>query len=132
MPRSGVNASTKHTPLLHRSTCKVGSISVSFIRKLKEPTMTSAILATPASYGERSGGNDVAFDLPDTPFDVDHGRDAEFEREALPWLDDVYRFAHSLTRDEADADDVVQETYLRAYRSWHTFIPGTECRRWLF
>jgi len=62
----------------------------------------------------------------------DVGRDAAFEREALPWLDDVYRFALSLTRDDADADDVVQETYLRAYRSWHTFIPGTECRRWLF
>lgn len=62
----------------------------------------------------------------------DTGRDAAFEREALPWLDDVYRFALSLTRDDADADDVVQETYLRAYRSWHTFIPGTECRRWLF
>ena len=59
-------------------------------------------------------------------------RDAAFEAEALPWLDDVYRFAMSLTRDETDADDVVQETYLRAYRSWHTFIPGTECRRWLF
>jgi RNA polymerase sigma-70 factor (ECF subfamily) len=59
-------------------------------------------------------------------------RDAEFAREALPWIDDVYRFALSLTRDESDADDVVQETYLRAYRSWHTFIPGTDCRRWLF
>lgn len=59
-------------------------------------------------------------------------RDAEFAREALPWLDDVYRFALSLTRDEADADDVVQETFLRAYRSWHTFIMGTDCRRWLF
>lgn len=58
--------------------------------------------------------------------------DAEFARDALPWLDDVYRFAHSLTRDEADADDVVQETFLRAYRSWHTFIPDTDCRRWLF
>jgi RNA polymerase sigma-70 factor (ECF subfamily) len=58
--------------------------------------------------------------------------DLRFEQEALPWLDDVYRFALSLTRDEADADDVVQETYLRAYRSWHTFIPGTDCRRWLF
>lgn len=59
-------------------------------------------------------------------------RDAAFAREALPWIDDVYRFARSLTREEADADDVVQETYLRAYRSWHTFLPGTDCRRWLF
>jgi RNA polymerase sigma-70 factor (ECF subfamily) len=59
-------------------------------------------------------------------------RDHSFEREALPWLDDVYRFALSLTRNEADADDVVQETYLRAYRSWHTFERGSDARRWLF
>lgn len=59
-------------------------------------------------------------------------RDAAFEREALPWIDDVHRFALSLTRDEADADDIVQDTYLRAYRSWHTYLPGSDCRRWLF
>lgn len=59
-------------------------------------------------------------------------RDLAFELEALPWIDDVYRFALSLTRDEADADDVVQDTFLRAYRSWHTYLPGSDCRRWLF
>lgn len=59
-------------------------------------------------------------------------QDARFEREALPWMDDVYRFARSMTHDEADADDLVQETYLRAYRAWHTFEPGSDCRRWLF
>lgn len=58
--------------------------------------------------------------------------DVRFEAEALPFIDDVYRFALSLTRDAADADDVVQETFLRAYRSWHTFQPGSDARRWLF
>jgi RNA polymerase sigma-70 factor (ECF subfamily) len=58
--------------------------------------------------------------------------DLRFEREALPWLDDVYRFALSMTRNEADADDIVQETYLRAYRSWHTYAEGSDCRKWLF
>jgi RNA polymerase sigma-70 factor (ECF subfamily) len=58
--------------------------------------------------------------------------DLRFEAEALPFIDDVYRFALSLTRDAADADDVVQETFLRAYRSWHTFQPGSDARRWLF
>src|ERR1700733_7790431 len=58
--------------------------------------------------------------------------DGSFEREALPWLDDVYRFALSLTRNEADADDLVQETYLRASRSLHTFERGSDARRWLF
>lgn len=55
-----------------------------------------------------------------------------FELEAIPWIEDVYRFALSLTRDESDADDVVQDTFLRAYRSWHTYLPGSDCRRWLF
>ena len=91
--------------------------------------MTTATHATRMLPGLESGAAGVALDVSATGRTT---RDAEFEREALPWLDDVYRFALSLTRDEADADDVVQETYLRAYRSWHTFIPGTECRRWLF
>lgn len=55
-----------------------------------------------------------------------------FSANALTALDDVYRFARSLTRDEADAEDVVQETYLRAFRSWQTFQEGTDIRRWLF
>jgi RNA polymerase sigma-70 factor (ECF subfamily) len=59
-------------------------------------------------------------------------QDERFEREALPWLDDVYRFALSLTRDETDAEDVVQDTFLRAYKSWHTYAPDSDCRRWLF
>ena len=59
-------------------------------------------------------------------------RRVAFEHEAVPWIDDVYRFALSLTRDESDADDVVQDTFLRAYRSWHTYLPGSDCRRWLF
>lgn len=59
-------------------------------------------------------------------------QDADYERDALPWMDDVYRFAYSLTRNEADAEDLVQETFLRAFRSWHTFQPGSDARRWLF
>ena len=59
-------------------------------------------------------------------------RDRSFEDEALPWVDDVYRFALSLTHDAVDAEDVVQDTFLRAYKSWHTYVPGSDCRRWLF
>jgi RNA polymerase sigma-70 factor (ECF subfamily) len=58
-------------------------------------------------------------------------RDA-FEAEALRWAPDVHRFALSMTRDESDAEDVVQDTYLRALRSWRTFAPDSDCRRWLF
>jgi RNA polymerase sigma-70 factor (ECF subfamily) len=58
--------------------------------------------------------------------------DAGFEQQALRWLDDVFRFSMSLTRNRDDAQDLVQETFLRAYRFWHTFQPGSDARRWLF
>jgi RNA polymerase sigma-70 factor, ECF subfamily len=58
--------------------------------------------------------------------------DAGFEQQALRWLDDVYRFSMSMTHNRDDAQDLVQETFLRAYRFWHTFQPGTDARRWLF
>lgn len=58
--------------------------------------------------------------------------DRQFRDEALRWLPEVTRYALSLTRDESDADDLVQETFLKAYRSWHSYTPGTECRGWLF
>lgn len=57
--------------------------------------------------------------------------DREFAAVALPLLPDVARVARALVRDPADADDLVQETFLRAYRYWHTFERGSDCRRWL-
>ncbi len=54
-----------------------------------------------------------------------------FEREALPHLNALYTAALRLTRDENDARDLLQETTLRAYRFFHLFTPGTNCRAWL-
>jgi RNA polymerase sigma-70 factor (ECF subfamily) len=56
----------------------------------------------------------------------------DFERLTMPFLGDVARFARSLARDDARADDLVQETYLRALQGWHTFREGSDPRRWLF
>ena len=55
-------------------------------------------------------------------------QDHQFLGEALRWLPDVTRFALSITRDEADADDLVQETFLKAYEAWGSYTLGTECR----
>lgn len=55
-----------------------------------------------------------------------------FDEEALPCLDAVYRFALRLTRSHEDAEDLVQETFLRAYRAWDQYTPGTRCKSWLF
>ncbi len=60
------------------------------------------------------------------------GKAAAFEREALPHLDAVYRFALSLAGDAAGAEDLAQETLLNAFRSWHRYRPGTNIRAWLF
>lgn len=60
-------------------------------------------------------------------------KNREFAEEALPCMDAVYRFALRLTRgNDAEAEDLVQSTFLRAYRSWHTYTPGTNCLSWLF
>lgn len=58
-------------------------------------------------------------------------RNREFADVALPHLSALARVAMALTGNEADADDLVQETFLRAYKHWHTFEPGSDCRRWL-
>ena len=55
-----------------------------------------------------------------------------FESEALPFLPNVARYARLLTRDAADADDLTQETFLRAHQAWASFRPGSDCRKWLF
>ena len=59
-------------------------------------------------------------------------RRSGFEREAVPETDAVYRFALRLASDPDEADDLVQETFLRAYRSWHLYESGTRIRSWLF
>ena len=58
-------------------------------------------------------------------------RDREFAETALPLLPTIARVAAALTKDSSDADDLVQETFLRAYRHWHTFVPGSDCKAWL-
>ena len=56
----------------------------------------------------------------------------EFESAALPHLNDLYRTAARVLGDTTKADDVVQEVYLQAWKSFHRFETGTNCRAWLF
>jgi len=59
-------------------------------------------------------------------------RRAEFEALALPHLDSLYRTGLRMTRSREEAEDLVQETFMKAYRSFATFQPDTNMRAWLF
>src|SRR5712692_2914203 len=66
-----------------------------------------------------------------TPTPVDQKKRASFEQEALVHLDALYRVALRLTGNAADADDLVQETMLKAYRAWDQYEKGTNAKGWL-
>src|ERR1700720_2476342 len=55
-----------------------------------------------------------------------------FEQEVLPHLDVLFTAALYLTRNQEEANDLCQETMLRAYRFFHQYTAGTNCRAWLF
>ena len=54
-----------------------------------------------------------------------------FEEDALALADQVYRVARGVSRSKEEAEDLMQETYARAFRSWQSFTPGTNLRAWL-
>jgi RNA polymerase sigma-70 factor (ECF subfamily) len=56
----------------------------------------------------------------------------DFEAAAMPHLADLYRSASLLVQNSSEAEDLVQEVYLEAWKSFHRFEPGTNCRAWLF
>jgi len=77
-----------------------------------------------------------------TVVDMSEGEDAQrlaaeardrvrFEEDALALADQVYRVARHLANSREDAEELVQETYVRAFRSWSSFQPGTNLRAWL-
>ena len=55
-----------------------------------------------------------------------------FEKEALPLREYLYKFALKITRNECKAQDLLQDTYLRAFKSFHSYSPGTNIKAWLF
>jgi len=82
-----------------------------------------------------SGSNASGASAPNS--DAGHAETADerherFERDALQYLDQLYAGALRMTRNPADAEDIVQETYAKAYASFHQFTPGTNLKAWLY
>lgn len=59
-------------------------------------------------------------------------KERAFEREAVPHMDVLYNFALRMTNNAADAEDLLQETFLKAFRFWDSYEQGTNIRAWLF
>ena len=83
----------------------------------------------------------VAVDMPDVDWramndTADAGPQVEpreqFEEQALPFMDQLYAAAMRMTRNPADAADLVQETFVKAFGSWATFTQGTNLKAWLY
>ncbi len=93
-------------------------------------TMTSTQTpAEPADDVAAPAAVDVDVDVAtETPQE----RRARFEREALPLLDQLYSAALRTTRNPSDAEDLVQETYAKAWAAFHQYRPGTNLKAWMY
>jgi RNA polymerase sigma-70 factor, ECF subfamily len=82
-----------------------------------------------AAEAEITAGHDVE---PEQEVESAEERAARFERDAMPLIDQLYGAALRMTRNPADAEDLVQETYLKAYSAFRTFRAGTNLKAWLY
>jgi RNA polymerase sigma-70 factor (ECF subfamily) len=70
--------------------------------------------------------------VPDPDEETEAERAARFERDAMPFLDQLYSGAMRMTRNPQDAEDLVQETFAKAFAAFHQFKPGTNLKAWLY
>lgn len=97
--------------------------------------MLETTTSTRTGWGERSlplSGRKTPRAVPTPAAAGRSDLESRFEREAVPHMQALYAGACRLVRNAADAEDLVQETYLRAFRAFHLFRPGTNIRAWLF
>ncbi|MBG0832131.1 sigma-70 family RNA polymerase sigma factor [Planomonospora sp. ID67723] len=70
--------------------------------------------------------------VPATDAETLEQRSARFERDVMPYLDQLYSAALRMTRNPADAEDLLQETFAKAFASFHQFQEGTNLKAWLY
>jgi len=99
------------------------------IRALEPGAIVSS--SRPGRGLERSTVADDAAQARRTEESVE-ARRARFERDALPFLDQLYAAAMRMTRNPADAEDLVQETFVKAFAAFHQFTEGTNLKAWLY
>src|SRR5512143_3328485 len=91
-------------------------------------TVSSASMADGRTTGQEASALDERRRAPATPAETVEQRGARFERAALPFLDQLYAAALRMTRNPADAEDLLQETYVRAFSAFHQYQDGTNLK----
>jgi RNA polymerase sigma-70 factor (ECF subfamily) len=81
---------------------------------------------------EPAAGAGEIVDPVDLATETEAERQLRFERDALPFLDQLYSAAMRMARNPTDAEDLVQETFAKAFGSFHQFRPGTNLKAWLY
>lgn len=89
----------------------------------------SYLMTLPAADEALSAATGAGVDL---ATETDDERVVRFERDALVYLDQLYGAALRMTRNPTDAEDLVQDTYAKAFASFHQFTPGTNLKAWLY
>ncbi|KXZ58383.1 ECF RNA polymerase sigma factor SigR [Brevibacterium ravenspurgense] len=101
-----------------------------------EAAATGASGTRTADFPEAPHHGDVALTVMSEPIDLeretDEERSARFEADALQYVNQLYAAAMRMTRNPADAEDLVQEAYLKAYAAFHQYKPGTNLKAWLY
>lgn len=100
---------------------------------LREDQGHAAELVAEADLLQDGSATDYGEELDRAPADeTEEQRAARFEAEALPYLDQLYGAALRMTRNRADAEDLIQDVYVRAFSSFHQYRPGTNLKAWLY
>ncbi|NMH95486.1 sigma-70 family RNA polymerase sigma factor [Pseudonocardia bannensis] len=95
-----------------------------------QPSTTAASEPAEADQAETTAADLAAAD--GAPAETAEERAARFERDAMPLIDQLYGAALRMTRNPADAEDLVQETFLKAYSAFKSFRRGTNLKAWLY
>lgn len=88
-------------------------------------------LPTPVDWAAMTDSNNSDPDAVEAP-ETDEQRSARFEQDAMPYLDQLYSAAMRMTRNPHDAEDLVQETFAKAFGAFHQFKQGTNLKAWLY
>lgn len=107
----------------------VGSTEATAAESTTEPSTVTSTATSPAATGEDIDDESTER----SPQEEDSAaRAARFERDALQYLDQLYSAALRMTRNPADAEDLVQETFAKAFAAFHQYRPGTNLKAWLY